>query len=158
MKKPKLTKFKKTLNNTIIPATQTHDHGAVGKTVEEILKKQGLPIDSAAVGADVEAFDLEVKTRKKGSSAPVSIGSTSVDKIDKTDYQNSPIKGKLQTIRWVEYREDIFEDTSTSVVNDDFTLDFSDPKIQEELETRYNYGLDEISKNNNNYKIYDNIL
>lgn len=157
MSKVKVKSFKNTLNGQIIPTKQTNDNGLVGKAIEDVLKKQGVPIDSKNQGADVQEFDLEVKSRKKGSRADVTIGSTTVEDMINNDYEKSIIKGKLQTIRWVEYSDDVYEGTNGSVVLGDKVLDFTDPLIQQELEKQYNFGLNEIISNNNSYKIYDRV-
>lgn len=149
----KVTKFKNTLNDVVIPATQKHDDGFVGKTVEKILKKQGLPIDSTNVGPDIEEFGIEVKTHRRGSNADVTIGSITVDEMAITNYSNSVIKDKLQTIRWVEHKLDVFVDTNTSVVKEDLVLDFNDPVIQNELEYHYNASINDIVANNHTFKV-----
>lgn len=153
MKKTKVTKFKNTLNTTVIPATQEFDDGFVGKVIEGILRSQGLPIDSANAGPDIEEFGLEIKTHRKGSKADVSIGSMTVSDIATTNYHNSVIKEKLQTIRWVEHEVDQFTNANTSIVKEDLVLDFDDPVIQDEFEFHYNKTINEITTNNDKYKI-----
>lgn len=157
MKKTKVTKFKNTLNTTVIPATQEFDDGFVGKVVEGILRAQGLPIDSANVGPDIEEFGVEIKTRRKGSNADVSIGSMTVDDMATINYHNSSIKEKLQTIRWVEHEVDQFINTNTSIVKEDLVLDFDDPVIQSELEFHYQRSISDIISNNEKYKINQRI-
>jgi hypothetical protein len=156
MKKAKVTKFKNTLENQVILAKQTSDTGFVGKVIEEVLKKQGLPIDSVSAGPDISTgyYDIEIKTRKKGSNADISIGAISVAEIAACDYQNSIIKDKLQTIRWVEYDENNpFIDNSSSIVKCDDVLDFDNPRIQNEIEYHYNISRQEIVTNNDWYKV-----
>lgn len=145
MTRTKISAFKKTLEGMEMPVTQRRSNGDVGNYVEEQLKKQGIPIDSGTAGADVAAFDLEIKTRKRGSNAPITVGSMSLDRILRTDYNNSTIKEKLQTVRSIEYDENsIFHEPGTSVVKEDTVIDLTDPEIQKILEFQYEYGRLEV--------------
>jgi hypothetical protein len=156
MKKSKVKSFKNTLKNTVIPAKQTIDNGNMGKIIETTLKNQGLPIDSKSQGPDisVDGYEVEIKTRKKGSTADVTVGNATVDYIATHDYNNSIIKGKLQTIRWVEYDEnDPFIDKNSSIVKTDKVLDFDMKQIQSEIEHQYNSVRQEIVNNNDSYSI-----
>jgi hypothetical protein len=160
MRKAKVKSFKNTLENTVIPAKQTIDNGNMGKIIETTLKNQGLPIDSRSQGPDisVDDYEIEIKTRKKGSTADVTIGNATVDYIATHDYNNSIIKGKLQTIRWVEYDENNpFIDKNSSIVKTDKVLDFDMKQIQNEIEHQYNSVRQEIVNNNDSYSINNRV-
>jgi hypothetical protein len=154
MKKAKVTKFKGSLKNTILPVKQTQDNGLVGKVLEDLLRSKGLGIDSKTAGPDVAEFDLEVKSRRKGSNAELSVGTISVDQIVKHDFQNSILKDKVKTVLYVVYDENSpFVDPNCSVVDSDAVLDLTHERIQKEIEKHYNISRHEIVTNNDSYKI-----
>lgn len=153
MTKIKVTGFKNTLKNQILYSKQTRDTGIVGKVIEIELQRQGLKVDVETAGPDLPDYNVEIKSHKKGSSSDISIGSMTVNDLKNIDYQNSTIKSKLQSVRWIEYDENSpFYDPSVSVVTEDETYDFSKPYIQNEIEAQYNAYRQDIIQNSDQYK------
>jgi len=73
--------------------------GASGRSAENILKQQGVPLQNGA-GPDNYVTGIEYKTRDLGATSGVSIGTSSVNDIETLDYDQTDLCKKLQYQKW----------------------------------------------------------
>ena len=106
--------------------------GTNGKILEQIMIKQGFPIDQSGT-VDLPG-GIEVKTRKSTTGAMHTVGTMTYDDIIKTPWNQTTFKQKLQK----QYRVTIHKNELTGQIDTfDKVVDFSDPEIQKLLEEAY---------------------
>lgn len=118
-----LTKLHKTLVGLVIDAPGTN---YAGWQIEDELVKAGWQLNQGE-GPDMQAFGIEVKSRKVGATSPITIGSMTATTIKNTTWAATSISDKCQKIRLVEY-DDSF--TTKFIVIRDEIYDLRHQSIQ----------------------------
>lgn len=128
----KVIKIKKgILPGTDVPVKQ---HGGnVGQWAEQELKSNGYNVSNSK-GVDLPEENIEVKTRKLGSTSAHTIGNITIDSIKTQSWEESHLKEKCQSQYRIEY------DNTASVVTESKIYDFTDPFIQEKFKEAYEAG------------------
>lgn len=126
--KPKIKTVKTTLVGKIVPSNR-EDNGKTGRHIEEELKKDGHTVDTTGP-VDLVDYGVEVKSRLVSSKSSFTIANMTLDDIEKTDYKNSIIYQKIQSVLLV------LHDNIT--VQKAITYDLSDSYIQSFIEKAYN--------------------
>jgi hypothetical protein len=104
--------------------------GSMGIAIEKAMEEQGFKISKGTI--DIEEYQLEIKTRKKSSSSPHTVGTMTLKDIIDTPWDQTPFKQKLQN----QFRVTI--DDEIGRVCDQRVVHLSDdPDIQKELEKSY---------------------
>lgn len=116
----------------LVPGSQA------GYQVQEHLTKQGWTMNHG-VGPDLKDVGIEIKTRKKSSKSPHSIGSMTIENIIRSSYKDSNIFEKFQKQLRVVY------DDYGRVLSDK-VIDFSDPIIQKEMSKSWDLNKIELEK------------
>jgi hypothetical protein len=131
--KCKVTKIKKDYRGTVLPPTM---YGQAGHGFEDILKADGVDIDSQAEGPDVSAVGLEVKTRNKNASSAFSVGCMSANRVKTTKWEDSVFCEKLQQ-QLIAFTDDrnYVNNTVTSCKVYDFSIKCVQQVFKEAYET-----------------------
>jgi hypothetical protein len=82
-------------------------------------------------GKDLPNEDIEIKSRKNGSSSYHSVGTMTIEDIIKTPYEQSIIYEKFQRQVRVHY------DNTRRIVTNSRVYDFTDPLIQDKVKEAY---------------------
>jgi hypothetical protein len=120
----KVKKLKK--DNLIGKTVPTNKHGHAGRAVENLLEGQGYSINRRGAVPDLQALDVEIKTRDLDATSPQTVGTILLDDIKITPYRLSSIAGKL--------KQQLRVKTKDQVVVESRIWDFSDPYIQSLIE------------------------
>jgi hypothetical protein len=113
-----------------LPGQKSGNEGNVGKFIEQHMNDRGFKMNTGS-GVDLPDYNLEIKTRKRGSKAPHTIGTMTYEDIVKTPYNQSPVFKKLQSQHRVEYDDNFRQVTNTRVVH------LNKPEIQDKFEQSY---------------------
>lgn len=103
--------------------------GASGRSAESILKNQGVPLQNGS-GPDNYVTGTEYKTRDLDATSPVSIGTSSIDDIERLDYEYTDLCKKLQYQKWYYTKND-------TVIDEQF-YDFTKQYLQEIFKADFN--------------------
>lgn len=112
-----------------------HSDGDIGRLIEKYLKDEGWPVQSGA-GPDILIYGIEIKSRRIDATSNQTVGRMAIDDIITTDYDNSPIKAKIQ------YQIRVYHDGEKIV--DVQYYDFTDPFIQDNLKEAYEVARDKL--------------
>ena len=134
MRKVKVTKIKTNIVDEHVP-DMTVDNGEAGRHIETLLAKEGFRVDTAGP-VDLIDYNTEVKSRLETSKASFTIGSMNVEDIKNTDYKNSPIYQKIQTVLIVTHDNKTVKKTET--------YDLTDPYIQDKIKEAYDYSKQQL--------------
>jgi len=104
--------------------------GASGRSAESLLRKQGVPLQNGA-GPDNYITGVEYKTRNLGATSGVSMGTSSVDDIERLDYNQTDLCKKLQYQKWFYTKE--------GEVEDEQLFDFTKKVLQEIFKADFDY-------------------
>lgn len=135
-KYPRITKprvsertFDKLVGHQFPDTLNENDDGACGKYIDSLIKKQLRAIDPGNGNPDLSDFDIEMKSKNVDSDANWTIANMTATDIINTDYVNSPVYRKLQSLLTITH-------DSTKVVGVDLTyLDNDD--AQERIDEYY---------------------
>jgi len=114
-----------------------NNDGDIGRLIEKYLKEEGWPVQSGA-GPDILIYGIEIKSRRIDATSNQTVGRMDIDDIITTDYDNSPIKAKIQ------YQIRVYHDGEKIV--DVQYYDFTDPFIQDNLKEAYETARDKLVK------------
>lgn len=124
----KIVKVKTNLTGTVVPKQKRGNEGNTGRHIHGILGIGGHK------GPDIPKIPVEVKTRKKSSKAPHTVGTMTTDDILKSPWEDTNFASKCQHVQ-----ELIHDDTFS--VNNEVTseklYDFTKPSIQDLLKRDY---------------------
>ena len=123
----KVKKLKK--DNLVGKTVPTNKNGHAGRTIEDLLEKQGYNINRRGAVPDMQELNVEVKTRDLDATSPQTVGTMLLDDIKITPYPMSSIAGKL--------KQQLRVKTKDQVVVESRIWDFSDPYIQSLIKTSY---------------------
>ena len=123
----KVKKLKK--DNLVGKTVPTNKNGHAGRTIEDLLEKQGYNIDRHGAVPDMSELGLEIKTRDLDATSPQTVGTILLDDIKSTPYQLSSIASKLQ--------QQLRVKTKDQTVVESRIWDFSDTYIQQLIETSW---------------------
>ena len=123
---------------TEVPERQ--QYGNVGYWVQEQLEEHGYKINTGS-GPDLLEYGVEVKSRKIESSSPHTVGSSRIEDIIVTPYDQSVIKDKFQTQYRVKYSDE------GQVVTEEGIYDLTDEYIQDRVREAYEAGRKKIAQN-----------
>jgi hypothetical protein len=123
----------KTLKTSLVGKTLTGITGSErGHEVENIMIRDGFPVDAYSKGPDIQAIGVEIKHRDIDSSSPHTVGSMTIDYIMATDYKNTYIAQKLQQQLRVKVKDNVVQSADV--------YDFSSSTIQDLIEQSYEAG------------------
>jgi len=115
MSKVKITKIKKKIApGTPVPTTDNKIGNEVGLWAEDMFRELGYPINDGP-GPDLPG--LEIKTRREGTTSPMSIGSMTANDIINTPWDLTDLKEKMQQIDITKWDEDIGITVGTDVID-----------------------------------------
>lgn len=104
-KYPRITKprvaertFDKLVGHQFPDTLNENDDGAYGKYIDSLVKKQLRVIDAGTGDPDLSDYDIELKSKKKDSDSNWTIANMTATDIINTDYVNSPVYRKLQSL------------------------------------------------------------
>ena len=108
--KAKIKSLKVNLSDAgFVDPTNLND-GTNGKILEQVMIKQGFPINQTGT---VDLPGIEVKSRKATTKSMHTVGTMTYDDIIKTPWDQTPFKEKLQK----QYRVTIGKDVTTDTIN-----------------------------------------
>lgn len=149
MTNPKIVKMKKRIPpGTDIPVVTSSQVGnQVGIWAENVLEDLGYPINRGK-GSDLPG--IETKTRRVGTTSPMSIGSMTTKDIINTPWDQTILKEKFQQIEITNWNKDF----GRTVGND--TVDLRDEDSQSRLRDAYERAREKIRKGEDKYTGLDN--
>lgn len=149
MTKTKIVEMKKKIPpGTDIPVVTSAPVGnQVGIWAENVLEDIGYPINRGK-GSDLPG--IETKTRRTGTTSPMSIGSMTTDDIINTPWDQTTLKEKCQQIEITNWDKDL----GRTVGND--TIDLRDEDSQSRLRDAYERAREKIRKGEDKYTGLDN--
>ena len=112
-----------------------HNDGDIGRLIEKYLKEEGWPVQSGA-GPDILMYGVEIKSRRIDAQSNQTVGRMNIDHIIVCDYEDSPIKEKIQ------YQIRVYHDGEKIV--DVQYYDFTDSYIQDQLKEAYEVARDKL--------------
>jgi hypothetical protein len=131
MKKVRVSVIKDNIKpQTRLPSNLKHDCD-IGQWADRELAKKGHRVDETGL-VDLPDYGVDNKTRKKGSTAPHTVGSMTIPDIIATpDWQNTRLKHKLQNINQITWDPDFLEVSSAELI------DFDINEVQKRLSNAY---------------------
>jgi hypothetical protein len=121
------------LKTTLVGRTLTGITGSErGHEVEDIMIRDGFPVDVHSKGPDIQAIGVEIKNRNLDSCSPHTVGSATIEYIVATDYKNTYIAQKLQQQLRVKVKDNVVQSADI--------YDFSSNTIQDLIEQSYEAG------------------
>jgi hypothetical protein len=130
MKNPRVSVIKDNIEKGIQVPNFSNDC-SVGQWIDQEMAKKGHTIDHSGL-VDLPEFKIDNKTRKKGSKAPHTVGSMTINDIIKTEkWKDTRFYHKTQNQNQVEWDPDFLEITNVKIVDMDIDL------IQENLAEGY---------------------
>jgi hypothetical protein len=117
----------------------TNINGESGRFVEQHLIENGWPINRGK-GCDLLPLGLEIKTRKKSSTSPQTIGGMTYNDIINTAYEHSPIYIKFRQ----QYR---IKTNDLDIVVSVGIYNFDQPQIQQLIKQGYEHAREQLRNN-----------
>lgn len=123
----------RTLKTSLVGRTLSGTTGSErGHEVENIMIRDGFPVDVHTRGPDIQSIGVEIKNRNVDSSSPHSVGSMTIEYIISTNYKDTYIAQKLQRQLRVKVRDNVVQSADV--------YDFSSKTIQDLIEESYEAG------------------
>lgn len=98
-----------------VPPQDPNNRGNVGRYIEDIIKKQGIVLNSS--GIDIPSLNMEVKTRSNQATSPFTICRMEVNDIIKNDFNNSHVSRSIENLLLIRYCDILNVVTSVEVYN-----------------------------------------
>jgi hypothetical protein len=98
-----------------VPPQDLDDRGNVGRYVENVIKNQGIVLNSS--GIDIPSLNMEVKTRSNQATSPFTICRMDINDVTNTDFKNSRVCQSVENLLIVRYCDILNIVTSVEVYN-----------------------------------------
>jgi hypothetical protein len=122
------------------PLGRPHKDGAFGQWMEDFFEKDiGLMVNRANHGCDLVQYGVELKTRKRGTNAALTVGSMTANDIIKTPW------AQTHWSRKIDYVLLLTVDESMRWIHSVDLHHLGEPACQQRLETAYEYARSELS-------------